>query len=195
MAWPALLASVEPRRPRGALRDLAHEHREAWAHLGDRPRGRPLCCPARFLGPATRAPGGTAVEAAASPSHGAPHRRPSPRRSGCAGDHPRGEVRRWPPGRTAPAGSRAPPGPGTKRPAPPAGGRERGSACPPHRLVAWLPSGRAGPHTPCDPLAPQGAWRALAARTPLPGVLAARLAPRRHAWPEPRWLAAPAAGP
>ena len=152
MAWQALLARVQPRRPRVARLSLASDHREALAKLGERHRWCPCFSPARFLGPDTTSPGATACAAAASPAHGAPHRRPRPLRSCGAVDRPRGAVRLGPHGRTAPAGSRAQPWTGKNRPAPPAGCHARGSASPPPSprglATAWA---CATPRVVCPP--------------------------------------------
>jgi hypothetical protein len=157
IALQALLARVQPMRSRVARIDLAQDHRDALANLGERHRWGPFFSPARFRGPETRSPGVTACAAAASLSNGAPHSRPSPRRSCCAVYSPRCAVRLWPHGRTAPAGSRAQHWPGKNRPSPPARCHGRASASPPpapRGLAAACAC--APPRVVCPPRPPGG---------------------------------------
>src|SRR5712692_11341623 len=108
MTWQALLALLHHRRHRPALQRLAHDHREALAHLREGDRRGPFFSPAGFPVPGTTWPGTTAFDDAANPSNGAPHSPPNRLRSSCAAYTLRYDGQPEPPGPTPTAASPAP---------------------------------------------------------------------------------------
>src|SRR2546425_1315592 len=73
----------------------------------------------------------TAFDDAATRSNCAPHSRPNPLHSCCAGDILQCDVPLWPPGQIPPGASRVPRWTGNNPPSPPAPGRDHGSGSPP----------------------------------------------------------------
>jgi hypothetical protein len=134
---------------RATLPCLVQDHGDALAHRREGNRRGPLFSPERFRARATLSPGTKAFDAAAHPSHDAPHRPPNPLRSCCAGDMLPGDVRRWPPGHMPPGASQAPHWTEKSQPSPPLAGRGPGIVSPP-----------TSPHHLADA---EGCWRRLGA--------------------------------